>query len=314
MIAWRDGLVQSPDGPAREIPQPHAYSRALFITRDDAARARIYNFVSQTWSWEDDPVEPTMHEDGRMGLRDNAIGHWVPIEVAIALAWRKREPDTPMRAYVLEGRPCEARYIRWEAEDETHDDPQPMTGESFKPLKWKVGLIRCHDRGYKLSNRGRLMAPDGSVTRGFFYDDCFWAAVNGVGLVDLLTAAKLRPPIINLPPAVASAADALYNGVSPEEYANDADIQEGTAWSYMTRAALVLPKDRLREVTRDLVSRDLWRLLKRMDQEEDPLLGGSLKDLMEAVLDDLSSRGEFRNSEFQFEQLRLARSCLAKHS
>ena len=158
------------------------------------------------------------------------------------------------------------------------------------------------------------MAQNGSITRGLYHDDRFWAAVKGVGLVDLTTAAKLRPAIINLPPAVASAADALYNAVSPEQYADHANLQEGTAWSYFTRAAIALPKDRLREVTRDLVSKDLWRLLKRMDDEEDPLLGGSLKDLMEAVLDDLSSRGEFRNSEFQFEQLRLARSCLAKHS
>ena len=313
MIAWREGLVTSPDGPAREIPQKHAYSRALFVTRDGAARARIYNFVSQTWSWEE-PVEPTMHEDGRMGLRDNAIGHWVPIEVAIALAWRKREPDTPLRAYVLEGRPCEAKYIRWVEEDESDDPQQPMAGESFKALKWKVGVIACGGRGYKISNRGRLMAQNGSITRGLYHDDRFWAAVKGVGLVDLTTAAKLRPAIINVPPAVASAADALYNAVSPEQYADHANLQEGTAWSYFTRAAIALPKDRLREVTRDLVSKDLWRLLKRMDDEEDPLLGGSLKDLMEAVLDDLSSRGEFRNSEFQFEQLRLARSCLAKHS
>ena len=314
MIRWRDGIVTSPDGLAREIPQKHAYSRSLFVTKDGAARARIYNFVSQTWSWEDDSVQPTMHEDGRMGLRDNAIGHWVPIEVAIALAWRKREPDTPMRAYVMDDSPCEARYIRWEAEDETQDEQQPMTGESFKSLKWKVGLIACDGRGYKISTKGRLIAPDGSITRGFYYDDRMWAAVHGVGLVDLLTAANLRPPIFNLPPAVASAADALYNFVSPEHYADDAGIQEGTAWSYFTRAALVLPKDRLREATRDLVSRDLWRLLKEMDDVEDPVLGGSLTDLMEAVQDELSNRGDFLNSVYQFEQLRLARSCLAKHS
>ena len=73
MIAWREGLVQSPDGPAREIPQKHAYSRALFVTRDGAARARIFNFVSQTWSWEDDPVEPTMHEDGRLGKSTSTL-------------------------------------------------------------------------------------------------------------------------------------------------------------------------------------------------------------------------------------------------
>ena len=315
MNRWPDGLVTSPDGPAREIPQPHAYSRALFITKDGTARARIYNFVSQTWSWEDQPVELTLSEDGRVGIRDYAIGHWVPIEVAIALAWRKRSSDTPMRAYVLEGRPCEAKYIRWAEEDDTHDEQQPMTGESFKCLKWRVGLISCDGRGYKISNRGRLMSPDGSsITRGFYFDDRMWAAVKGVGLVDLTTAARLRPPIIHVPPAVASAADALYNGVSPEVFADDAGIQVGTAWSYYTRAALVLPPDRLREVTKQLVSGDLWHRLKRMDREEDPLLGGSLTDLMSAVENDLSSRGEFLNSEFQFEQLRLARSCLAKQA
>ena len=51
-----------------------------------------------------------------------------------------------------------------------------------------------------------------------------------------------------------------------------------------------------------------------MDDVEDPVLGGSLTDLMEAVQDELSNRGDFLNSVYQFEQLRLARSCLAKHS
>lgn len=124
-------------------------------------------------------------------------------------------------------------------EDESDNPQQPVAGESFKALKWRVGLIQCDGRGYKISNRGRLMAQDGSITRGFYYDDRFWAAVHGVGLVDLLTAAKLRPPIINLPPAVASAADALYNFVSPEEYASDAGIQEATA--HMVKLEYLLP-------------------------------------------------------------------------
>ena len=73
-----------------------------------------------------------------------------------------------------------------------------MTGESFKSLKWKVGLIACDGRGYKISNRGRLLAPDGSITSGFYFNDRMWAAVKGVGLVDVTTAARLRPPIINV--------------------------------------------------------------------------------------------------------------------
>ena len=312
MIRWPDGLVQSPEGPAREIPQRHAYNRALFITRDGAARARHYNFVSQTWSWAEELVEATVHDDGRLGIRDNAIGHWVPIEVAIALAWRRREPASPMRAYVLDGRPCEARYIRWEEEDETRDDPERRTGESFKALKLKVGLISCDGRGYKLSNKGRLMAPDGSITRGSYYDDRFWAAIRGVGMVDLLTAAKLRPPIVHVPPAVKAAADALYNGVTPEEHADDAGVSKGTAWSYFNRAAIFFPGDKLRRLVPPLVSRDLWSVLLRMDDEEDPLLGGSLMDLMEAVRAELSSRSEFLDSDFAFEELRLARSCMAK--
>ena len=312
MIRWPDGLVQSPEGPAREIPQRHAYSRALFITKDGAVRARHYNFVSQTWSWAEDLVEATIHDDGRLGIRDNAIGHWVSIEVAIALAWRKRQPESPMRAYALDGRPCEARYIRWEEEDEARDDPEPRTGETFKALKWKVGLISCDGRGYKLSNLGRLMAPDGSITHGTYFDDRLWAAIKGVGMVDLLTAAKLRPPILNVPPTVKAAADAFYNGVTPEEHAEDAGVSKGTAWSYFNRTALFFPGDKLRRLVPPLVSRDLWSVLLRMHEEEDPLLGGSLTALMEVVHADLSSRGEFRKSHYQFEELRLARSCLAK--
>ena len=234
MLTWRDGVVQCPEGAAREIPQAHAYSRSLWCTKDGAIRPRIYNFVSQTWTWED-PVPPLIvHDDGRLGVRDFGIGTsgWMPLEVVIALAWRKRQPDSPMRASVEEGHPMEARYIRWAVEEDVDDAQRTMPGEVWKPLKWKVGLISCDGRGYKLSSLGRLKSPSGAITKGHFYDGKRWAAVAGVGLVDLTTAAKLIPNVVVLPPAIKSAADAMYQGVPPEEYADDAGVEVGTAWSY----------------------------------------------------------------------------------
>ena len=312
MLTWRDGVVQCPEGAAREIPQAHAYSRSLWCTKDGSIRPRIYNFVSQTWTWED-LVPLTVHEDGRLGVRDFGIGTtgWTPLEVVIALAWRKRQPDSPMRASVEEGKPMQARFIRWAVEEDGDDAQRTMPGEVWKPLKWKVGLISCDGRGYKLSSLGRLKSPQGAITKGHFYDERRWAAVTGVGLVDLTTVAKLCPNVVVLPPAIKSAADAMYQGgVPPGHFANDAGIEVGTAWSYYTRAAQVLPVDRLRQVAKQFVARDLWRVLRQMEQEEDPVLGGSLTELMPEVLGRVSQ--QFVSSEFQWEQLRLARSAIAR--
>ena len=63
----------------------------------------------------------------------------------------------------------------------------------------------------------------------------------------------------------------------------------------------------LRRVGKELVPKELWRLLKHMKRESDPLLGERLRDLMvkcEAEIDG------FEEEEFKYEYLRFARSIL----
>ena len=61
-----------------------------------------------------------------------------------------------------------------------------------------------------------------------------------------------------------------------------------------------------------LVSRDLWSVLRSMSEDQRPEMGGKLTELSEVVKEALSSKGEFRTSEFQMGQLRLARLTISK--
>ena len=46
MIAWRDGIEESPGGPAREVVQRDTWSSSVWITPDGEAFRRHYNAVS----------------------------------------------------------------------------------------------------------------------------------------------------------------------------------------------------------------------------------------------------------------------------
>ena len=73
----------------------------------------------------------------------------------------------------------------------------------------------------------------------------------------------------------------------------------------MSKVASYLPGKDLRRLVPAFVSRDLWSLLQGMSAE--PVLGGTLTDLMTEVEKRLSKRGEFRRSDFKYAQLRIAR-------
>ena len=47
-----------------------------------------------------------------------------------------------------------------------------------------------------------------------------------------------------------------------------------------------------------------------MSEEGHPVLGGRLLEFVEEVMERVSSRGEYARSEFQMEQLRLARLAI----
>ena len=64
----------------------------------------------------------------------------------------------------------------------------------------------------------------------------------------------------------------------------------------MTRGAHVVPGVELRPIVRRLVSRDLWAVLRALQDEGNPVLGGKLSDVMEEVLDRVLAMGPFLNS------------------
>ena len=278
----------------------------MFVGGNGTLLRRFFNPVDQTFTFcEMDMVEEVIDgcETGRMGLYVQQ-GHFLPIEIIIALAWKRREPDTPTKVTVgNEG--ATARSIRW-IEEEGRDEIDHK-GETWKPLKCKLGLIPV-DSSYLISSHGRLKSPyTKEVTRGFWWDDCRWAYVKPSGLVNL-TELCSRQRGATIFPSILTAIECLMAGHTPEELAYYQGIQEATAWSYMCRGIPHIKETaELRRLGKELVPEELWKLLKKMKREENPLLGERLLDLIVKCEEEIEG---FAEEELKFEYLRFARSIL----
>lgn len=286
MITWKPGLVRGPDGPCRELPQRHA-SSPIFCTRDGVLRRRHFNAIDRSWRW-DERMPVALDDAGRMGY---VLDNWVAIERAIALAWCRRHPESVNTVRHTDGKPVTARHLAWAT-----PEAEPIVGrERFRPLR----------DGYALSDRGRLRAPSGEATSGFWFAplQTRMAAVRGV-LLDLRAA--LGEVTFTLPPRLEFALASLAAGRSVADAS--VGMAEGTMWSYYAQAAEHATAAELRRV-RALVAPDLWRLLRAMRDE--PVLGGPLRALMEVVRARLG-RGAFARSAHQYEQLRLARAAVVR--
>eukprot|EP00966_Prymnesium_polylepis_P051061 1181779-Prymnesium_polylepis.1 len=86
-VQWTDGIIESPDGIARQLPERHVFSSAVFVTRDGIARRRFFNSVDQSWRWAEDPIMATLDSEGRVGY---TIGWFRSIDRCTALAWLQR--------------------------------------------------------------------------------------------------------------------------------------------------------------------------------------------------------------------------------
>ena len=312
-IKWRDGLEMGPDGECREMVQRlPVWTTTIWVTRDGAARRRYFNPILKIWTWDDTLMSVVENDECQLGIY-TAPGYFVSLEHCIARAWLKLLPDSYPRAQVLPGRPIHKDYIEWQHEDSDTEEEEAEPGETWRQLKWRIGPVECPPT-YKISSKGRLMNPRGRITSGFWFDGRYWAAVRNCGLVDLTTAARLRDNVVYLQPALKMAADALLTGHTPRDIATAAGISLETAWSYVTRCAQYLPVSQLRSHVPLLVSRDLWAALNEMKEDENPVLGMSLKDLMEELEEHLDETGEFFSSDKQYNQLRLARLCITANA
>ena len=307
MITWRDGLIRGRRGQEfRQLVQEHCWASTLWISKEGVVLRRFYNTVTREWQ-NSTPHILSMNGDGKMGV---VLKHWVPLETAICIGWRRRKPDSTKRVQLQEGKPVRARYLRW-GDEEEEEKEEHIAGETWKPLRWRCGVVPCDGLGYKVSNHGRLMNPEGAVTRGFAYGGRRWAAVRDVGLVDLHAAARLQPKVTP-PPAIKLALDALMTGNTPQAYCDVTGVALTTAWQYFTRAAPHVAPRKLARVWRALVHTDLLHALARL--KDDPRFGGPLLELMPAVMQLIPEASDFHDSEVPFGELRFARLCMTSVS
>lgn len=294
----------------------HTWSSTLWISKDGEAWKRYYNPISKAWHWGDEGALDFVEGDqGNMGLYLDR--GFTALEVVIALAWLHREPDTPMRVEVKEGKPLHAKYIRW-VEMEEHEEEGAIKGEKWTPLRrWRCGLVPCAE-GYEISNRGRLKSPGGEVTAGFWFEGMAgptrFAAVKDCGLVDLWVAAKLIEAFVYLRPYVKLTVDAMVTGKTPRDLTQvpGVSVELDTAWSYFRQAAEFMPPRLLWQVAERVVDKYLLRLLLEMQKEDDERLGGQLNPLMEVVQDRLPARSEFWRIDGQMGMLAFARLTVVK--
>ena len=302
---WVNGIEVVDKQRFRQLPQRYTWSSQVFVGRRGRLLRRFFNPIEQSFAWQtQDLIEEVVDGmgTGRIGMYVQQ-GHFLPIDILIALAWRCREPDTPTRVLIKNGEPT-ASNVRWVEEE--GDDMIDHSRETWRPLRCKLGLIPVDD-AYLISSHGRLQSPKGDITRGFWWDDARWAYAKPSGLINLTQEAS-RQRGATIFPSIFTAIDCLMDGHTPDELAYSQGIQETTAWSYMCRG---IPHIRdvagLRRVGKELVPKELWRLLKHMKRDSDPLLGERLRDLMvkcEAEIDG------FEEEEFKYEYLRFARSIL----
>jgi hypothetical protein len=302
MNQWTDGILRAPDKRhVREIPQRTTWSSSLWISQYGDVWRRIYNCVSREWYWTE---KLALVEDGtgRQGLK---LPHFVAVEYLICMAWRCRQPDTPTKVYLHNPeRSITAQNLRWQEEDDS-DEPVRIPGETWRPVTLKIGLVPCDSR-YQISNFARLKNPEGQTTVGFWWDGRRWAAIAGCGLLDLTSSAR-GWRALDVPKSIEDAMDALGAHTDPADYADERGIQERSAWSAYAKAAPYMRPSDLRNVCREVVASDLWRVLSQLKTEKNAILGSSLTELMEEINERLPG---FEDFELRFEQLRLARMAI----
>ena len=317
LIQWSEGLVRGPSGRSmRQVPVRHVWASTVWSTKDGELWRRHFDAISGDWRWDvDGPLQYAFDAQGRTGLYLD--DRFRPIETIIALAWLHRAPETLAQVHIEEGMDIHLNHISWE-DGESNAERGAIPGETWKPLKWKCGVVPAPP-GYAISNTGRLRSPSDDVTHGFAFDGTFgWtrmAAIKNCGLVDLHLAAGLIEPIVDdmkLKPCIRDTLDAIlsHERLTPADLSRYQGIKLDTAWSYFRQACVYVPKRTLKELGHTLVSRDLWRFLNRMLDREEPELTDKLTMLMARVQDELEDDGPFARRDWGMGELAFGRMCV----
>ena len=135
MIQWRPGLLKAPHGRlARQLPEDHIWTAQRWITKKGDIYRRRWNPIQKVWQWEDQPIQLSLDENtGKLGV----YNPWfTSLEFAVACAWRKRADDSTDRVKLKEGKPLQARYLKWSKEERRKEtEPADVDQEVWRPLK-----------------------------------------------------------------------------------------------------------------------------------------------------------------------------------
>ena len=310
---WPGGIEQGPDGVVRELPQRHVWASSIWVTQEGTARRKWWNPVERRWRWDAEPL-PIIVADGRAGVH---APNWMSLERAICMAWRLRAPesvhsiDEVVRVRLVDtvgdddassvDEGMSASTLRW-VEEEEGEGERGVPKEVWRSLRWRVGAVPV-GKGYSISSQGRLRDLRGRVTRGAWAFGRRWAAVAGVGLVDLYEAAGMDGGI-PLPLSIRQARGAILANATPLDLARAVGISEGTAWSYVCRAAVYVDGAALRLRAKALVDPSIWEAVQRLRGRS--VLGGPLSDLWERIAPRLPPR--VQRDANAMSMLRLART------
>ena len=298
LISWADGVEKTPAGVAREIVQPNMWSSSVFVTPSGSCYRRYWNAVSNKWSaW--DTLEPILDHETQSKLGYTLATCWTSVETCIATAWLHRRPESRAKLRILDPSEPNAKHLQW-GEPEDYPEAGDLTGETWMPLRWYCGHVRCDPR-YSISSHGRLKSPfTGKVTRGFAARGTRWAAVKGAGLVDLLQASGLTKAEKTIPERLFMAYCSISSGIPVKEHAQRNNLTVNTAWAYYNQAIPLVENRKL--YGKQHVNPDVWLCLELMHGK--PLLGGKLSELQ------LHVSKMLKRDDVPFEEVRFARTCL----
>ena len=299
-------MIKAPNGRlSRQLPEEHVWTTQRWITKKGDVYRRRWRPIEKNWKWDEEPVQLSLENDtGKIGL----YNPWfISLEYALACTWRKRAEDSSDLVTLQEGKPLQARYLKFSKEESRkEEEPTDVEQETWKPLKWTIGPVTC-DPTYEISNLGRLKAPSGKITKGFLFRSRRWAAVRNCGLVDLGSASKIQSK--DMPPMhIQTAKDAMLSGHSPSDLAEITGISLKTAWTYFYEALTWTRKKELKRVWRDWLPSSLCNEL--YDARHQPIIGASLTDLLDFLHTRLPPEFFEESRDLQYGQLRFGRAAV----
>lgn len=321
-----EGVIEVDGVSMRQVPSySFTFAFATWVSEQGVVRNRYYCPFDDTWSWGD-VRRPVFDASGRLGF--NVYGRFRLMEQVIALAWvPRRRPMSRMRRVRLTEASggLVAHNLAWSdepREDDTSDesDDEDDSGDAYRPLALKMGLLSCVDSRILLSQKGRIKTPYGVFKGSYAIGPCRFFPIPHMGLLPLNLASQLlftgerdrrvgRPP-----PRIVRVLRQLKAGSSVAAIARAAGIREATAWSYAHAALLHMSTSSARRVTERIMSETplVLTALAKISTETPLALGGRLSDVVHLLTRLFAAEPAWREYPHRYSSVCVARTLLQR--